>query len=136
MWSTRQGGSLRGQVGELVIRAPWPGMTRGFWADPARYLDTYWSRLPDIWVHGDWAEIDADGFWYIRGRSDDTIKMAGKRVGPAEVESAALLHPAVLAAAAIGVPASAQGRGRGHLRRRARWVTARPLLARRRSSAP
>ena len=104
-----EGGSLRGHVGELVIRAPWLGIARGFWADEARYFDTYWSRLSDIWVHGDWAEIDADGFWYIRGRSDDTIKTAGKRVGPAEVESAALLHPAVLAAAAIGVPHPLKG---------------------------
>ncbi len=104
-----EGRPVRGRVGELVIRGPWPGMTRGFWKDPERYLDTYWSRLPDIWVHGDWAEIDADGFWYIRGRSDDTIKVAGKRVGPAEVESAALTHPAVAAAAAVGVPHELKG---------------------------
>jgi len=103
------GAPARGQVGELVIRGPWPGMTRGFWCDPERYLETYWSRLPDTWVHGDWAEIDADGFWYIRGRSDDTIKVAGKRVGPAEVESAALAHPSVVAAAAVGVPHELKG---------------------------
>ncbi len=103
------GAPARGQVGELVIRGPWPGMTRGFWCDPERYLETYWSRLPDTWVHGDWAEIDADGFWYIRGRSDDTIKVAGKRVGPAEVESAALAHPSVVAAAAVGVPHDLKG---------------------------
>ena len=66
---------------------------------------------PDVWVHGDWAEIDDDGFWFIPGRSDDTIKVAGKRVGPAEVESAAVAHPAVQEAAAIGVPARGQGRG-------------------------
>src|SRR5439155_1190453 len=83
-----------GAVGELVIRKPWPGMTRGFWRDPERYLTTYWRRLPDVWVHGDWARIDTDGFWYIEGRSDDTLKVAGKRVGPAEVESAATAHPA------------------------------------------
>ncbi len=104
-----EGNPVRGEVGELVIRGPWPGMTRGFWRDPERYLGTYWSRLPDIWVHGDWAEIDADGFWYIRGRSDDTIKVAGKRVGPAEVESAALAHPSVVAAAAVGVPHELKG---------------------------
>jgi acetyl-CoA synthetase len=96
-------------VGELVIRGPWPGMTRGFWKDPDRYLETYWSRLPGTWVHGDWAEIDADGFWYIRGRSDDTIKVAGKRLGPAEVEAAALAHPSVAAAAAVGVPHEIKG---------------------------
>jgi acetyl-CoA synthetase len=103
------GHSVRGAVGELVIRGPWPGMTRGFWKDPDRYLETYWSRLPGTWVHGDWAEIDADGFWYIRGRSDDTIKVAGKRIGPAEVEAAALAHPAVAAAAAVGVPHAIKG---------------------------
>src|SRR5438067_5750141 len=103
------GHSVRGAVGELVIRGPWPGMTRGFWKDPDRYLETYWSRLPGTWVHGDWAEVDADGFWYIRGRSDDTIKVAGKRLGPAEVEAAALAHPAVAAAAAVGVPHAIKG---------------------------
>ncbi|MDQ2806396.1 MAG: AMP-binding protein [Chloroflexota bacterium] len=103
------GAPLREAVGELVIRQPWPGMTRGFWGDPARYIETYWSRLPGVWVHGDWARIDADGFWYILGRSDDTIKVAGKRVGPAEVESAAVSHPAVAEAAAIGVPDELKG---------------------------
>ena len=68
-----QGRSVRGSVGELVLRAPWPGMTRGFWRDRDRYLETYWSRLPDIWVHGDWARVDDDGFWYFEGRSDDTM---------------------------------------------------------------
>ena len=100
---------VRGKVGELVIRAPLPGMTRGFWRDPARYEETYWSRWPGLWAHGDWASVDADGFWYIHGRSDDTLKVAGKRVGPAEVESAAVAHPAVLEAAAIGVPHEIKG---------------------------
>jgi acetyl-CoA synthetase len=104
-----QGNSVRGQVGELVIRQPSPGMTRGFWHDPARYEDAYWSRIPGIWVHGDWAAVDSDGFWYILGRSDDTIKVAGKRLGPAEVESAAVAHPAVTEAAAIGVPHEIKG---------------------------
>jgi acetyl-CoA synthetase len=100
---------LRGDVGELVIRRPQPGMTRGFWNDPDRYVETYWSRLPGIWVHGDWAVVDADGYWFIRGRSDDTLKVAGKRVGPAEVEAAATAHPAVVEAAAIGVPHRIKG---------------------------
>jgi acetyl-CoA synthetase len=108
-----QGRPVRGAVGELVIRKPWPGMTRGFWRDPhtqeSRYLDTYWSRFEDVWVHGDWARIDEEGFWYIEGRSDDTLKVAGKRVGPAEVESAAVAHPAVSEAAAIGVPHEIKG---------------------------
>jgi acetyl-CoA synthetase len=103
------GSPLRGEVGELVIRAPEPGMTRGFWNDPERYLETYWERLPGIWVHGDWAIVDDDGYWYIRGRSDDTLKIAGKRVGPAEVEAAATAHPSVVEAAAIGVPHAIKG---------------------------
>jgi acetyl-CoA synthetase len=107
------GRPVRGAVGELVIRKPWPGMTRGFWKDPhtpdSRYLQTYWSRFPNVWVHGDWARIDEDGYWYIEGRSDDTLKVAGKRVGPAEVESAAVANPAVSEAAAIGVPHELKG---------------------------
>jgi acetyl-CoA synthetase len=103
------GHSVRGEVGELVVRSPWPGMTRGFWGDRQRYLETYWSRWPDVWVHGDWAEVGADGLWYIRGRSDDTIKVAGKRLGPAEVESALVMHPDVTEAAAIGVPDPVKG---------------------------
>jgi acetyl-CoA synthetase len=104
-----EGQPLRGVVGELVVRQPWPGMTRGFWKAPERYLETYWSRWPEVWVHGDWALVDEDGFWYIQGRSDDTIKIAGKRVGPAEVESAMVSHPAVAEAAAIGVPHQTKG---------------------------
>jgi acetyl-CoA synthetase len=98
------GNPVRGAVGELVVRQPWIGMTRGFWKDPERYLETYWSRIPDVWVHGDFAAIDDDGLWYILGRSDDTIKVAGKRIGPAEVENVLVAHPAVSEAAAIGVP--------------------------------
>jgi len=104
-----QGRPVRNQVGELVVRAPWIGMTRGFWRDPERYEQTYWSRFPDVWVHGDWAAIDEDGLWYILGRSDDTIKIAGKRLGPAEVESVLVEHPAVIEAAAIGVPDATKG---------------------------
>jgi acetyl-CoA synthetase len=103
------GNSVRNQVGELVIRAPWIGMTRGFWQDEQRYLDTYWSLFNNVWVHGDWAAIDEDGLWYILGRSDDTIKVAGKRLGPAEVESVLVNHPAVNEAAAIGVPHEIKG---------------------------
>jgi acetyl-CoA synthetase len=103
-----EGRPVRGEVGELVCTKPWPGMTRGLWRDPERYLETYWSRWPDVWVHGDWASID-DGRWYLHGRSDDTIKIAGKRLGPAEVESALVSHPAVVEAAAIGVPDEVKG---------------------------
>ncbi len=104
-----EGLPVRGRVGELVVRAPWIGMTRGFWKDPGRYEETYWSRFPGVWVHGDWAAIDEDGLWYILGRSDDTIKIAGKRLGPAEVESVLVAHPNVVEAAAIGIPDAIKG---------------------------
>ena len=103
------GTPVRNRVGELVVRAPWIGMTRGFWNDPDRYEQTYWSRFPGVWAHGDWAAIDDDGLWYIVGRSDDTIKIAGKRLGPAEVESVLVEHPAVVESAAIGVPDATKG---------------------------
>jgi acetyl-CoA synthetase len=103
------GSPVRNKVGELVIKQPWIGMTRGFWKDPQRYLDTYWSRWEGVWVQGDFAEIDEDGMWYILGRSDDTIKIAGKRLGPAEVESVVINHPDVIEAAAIGVPDEIKG---------------------------
>ncbi|MBM3674446.1 MAG: AMP-binding protein [Actinobacteria bacterium] len=100
---------VRGVVGELVCRAPWPAMTRGMWNDPDRYLETYWSRWPGVWWHGDWASIDENGQWYLHGRSDDTIKLAGKRLGPAEVETVLVEHPAVVEAAAVGLPDALKG---------------------------
>jgi acetyl-CoA synthetase len=105
----QDGKPVRGSVGELVCTKPWPAMTRGFWKNKQRYLDTYWSRWPDVWVHGDWASIDEDGFWFLHGRSDDTLNIAGKRIGPAEFESAAVEHPAVVECAAVGVPHSVKG---------------------------
>ncbi|CAN5623964.1 AMP-binding protein [soil metagenome] len=105
----REGRPIRGEVGELVIRSPWVGMTSGFLNEPERYLETYWSQIPGLWVHGDWAYIDDDEFWYILGRSDDTMNIAGKRVGPAEIESAAVSHPAVQEAAAVGTPHPVKG---------------------------
>ncbi|MBI1801238.1 MAG: AMP-binding protein [Chloroflexi bacterium] len=104
-----RGRPVRGAVGELIIRQPWIGMTRGFWHDPERYEQTYWSRFQDVWVHGDWAAVDEDGLWYILGRSDDVIKVAGKRLGPAEVESALVKNTAISEAAAIGVPDEVKG---------------------------
>jgi acetyl-CoA synthetase len=98
-----------GEVGELVCRKPFPGMTRGFWRDPERFLDTYWRRFPGIWTHGDWASVDADGYWFLHGRSDDTLNIAGKRIGPAEIESAVVSHPAVSEAAAVGIPHEVKG---------------------------
>lgn len=104
-----EGTPVRGEVGELVIRQPWPGMTRGFWKEPERYLATYWDRFDGIWVHGDWASIDDDGFWFLHGRSDDTLNIAGKRVGPAEIESAVVALDQIVMAAAIGVPDPVKG---------------------------
>jgi len=98
-----------GEVGELVCRQPWPAMTRGIWRDPERYLDTYWRRFPGVWCHGDWASVDEEGFWFLHGRSDDTMNVAGKRLGPAEVESILTLHPAITEAAAVGVPDEVKG---------------------------
>lgn len=103
------GKSLKEGIGELVAKKPWPGMTRGIWEDPKRYVETYWSRWENVWVHGDWAERDEDGYWYLHGRSDDTIKVAGKRVGPAEIESAVALHPATVESAAVGIPHKIKG---------------------------
>lgn len=103
-----EGRSVRGEVGELVMRQPWPGMTLGFWNDDERYLRTYWSRFEDMWVHGDWASVE-NGYWFIKGRSDDTINVAGKRVGPAEYESALVGHGSVREAAAIAVPDPLKG---------------------------
>ena len=103
------GDPVRNQVGELVIRTPWIGMTRSFWRDEERYVETYWSRWENIWVHGDWAAIDEDGLWYILGRSDDTINVAGKRLGPAEIESILVSHPSVSEAAVVGVPDQIKG---------------------------
>jgi acetyl-CoA synthetase len=98
-----------GEVGELVCTKPWPAMTRGVWGDPDRYLGAYWNRWPDVWVHGDWATIDDDGFWFLHGRSDDTMNVAGKRLGPAEVESALIEHPSVAESAAVGIPHEVKG---------------------------
>jgi acetyl-CoA synthetase len=103
------GTPVRGEVGELVLRTPWIGMTRGFWGDDTRYHDAYWSRFEDVWVHGDFAAIDADGLWYILGRSDDTMNVAGKRIGPAEIEALLNAHEAVAESAAIGVPHDVKG---------------------------
>jgi acetyl-CoA synthetase len=98
-----------GAVGELVCKQPWPSMTRGIWGDPERYLDTYWRRFPGVWVHGDWASVDPDGFWFLHGRSDDTMNVAGKRLGPAEVESVLTLDARVAESAAVGVPDRIKG---------------------------
>jgi acetyl-CoA synthetase len=103
------GKPVRGEVGELICRRPWPGMTRGIWSDDERYLETYWHRFPGVWTHGDWASVDRDGYWFLHGRSDDTLNIAGKRIGPAELESAAIGSGIVAEAAAVGVPHDVKG---------------------------
>lgn len=104
-----EGESIENRVGELVIRQPWIGMARGFWRDPQKYLETYWRKYPETWLHGDWAERDTDGHWYIHGRSDDTLKIAGKRIGAAEVETILTAHKDVIEATVIGVPDEKKG---------------------------
>ncbi|AJE87310.1 acetate--CoA ligase [Streptomyces albus] len=101
--------SLRGGVGELVCRQPWPSMTRRVWNDDARYLEAYWSTFPGLWRHGDFALVDEDGGWFILGRSDDVMNVAGKRVAPAEIESVLAVDPAVAESAVVGVPDPKKG---------------------------
>jgi acetyl-CoA synthetase len=103
------GHRLRGQPGELAIGAPFIGMTRSFWEDDERYFETYWSVTPGFWIHGDLAFEDRDGCFYILGRSDDTLKIAGKRVGPAEVENVVMRALAVVEVAAVGLPDPIKG---------------------------
>jgi len=100
---------VRGRPGYLVAKKPAPSMTRGLWRDPERYIETYWSRFPGVWYHGDYALIDEDGFWYILGRADDVIKVAGKRIGPAEIETIINSHPDVAESACIGYPHPVKG---------------------------
>jgi acetyl-CoA synthetase len=94
----------RGTTGHLVCKQPAPSMTKSFLNDDTRYLETYFQKFPGVWYHGDWAMQDADGQWFLFGRTDDTFKVAGKRVGPGEIEDALLAHAAVSEAAVIGVP--------------------------------
>lgn len=103
------GKPIRSAVGELVCKQPWPAMTRGLFNAPERYIETYWSRWPGVWNHGDWASVDDDGAWFLHGRSDDTIKLAGKRLGPADVEGILMTHSGVLEAAAVGIPDAVKG---------------------------
>lgn len=104
-----QGQSVREDVGHLVCKQPLPSMTKSFLKDDARYEQTYFTRFPGVWYHGDWARVDAEGQWFLHGRSDDTIKIAGKRVGPNDFESALNAHPQVAEAAAVGVPDEVKG---------------------------
>jgi acetyl-CoA synthetase len=98
-----------GEVGELVMRRAPIGLTQSLWRDEARYLESYWSRYPGAWHHGDFAMRDADGYYYVLGRSDDTLKIAGKRTGPSEIEALLLGTNLVREAAAVGVPDPVKG---------------------------
>jgi acetyl-CoA synthetase len=110
VWN-EDGKPIRGEVGYLVCKKPAPSMTRGIWGNPKKYIDSYWSTWENVWNHGDWALIDEDGFWFLLGRADDTIKVAGRRIGPGEIEAALIEHDAVSEAAAIGVPHEIKGEG-------------------------
>lgn len=97
------GKPVRGETGHLVCKKPAPSMTRGFWGEPERYIETYWSKWPNVWYHGDWASVDEDGMWFLHGRSDDVIKVSGRRTGPAEIEEVINELDEVAECAAIGV---------------------------------
>ena len=101
--------SPRGRKGFLICTAPSPSMARGVWNDPQRYLDSYWSRFPAMRCRGDWASVDQDGPWFLHGRADESMNVAGRKVGPADVEEAMMLHPGVPEVAVIGVPDDLQG---------------------------
>jgi acetyl-CoA synthetase len=103
------GQPVRGRKGYLVCTKPAPSMTRGIWGDPQRYLETYWSRFPGMWYHGDWASVDEDSQWFLHGRADESMNVAGRKVGPAEVEEAMMRHPGVAESAVIGVPDDLKG---------------------------
>ncbi|MCX7931335.1 MAG: AMP-binding protein [Rhodovarius sp.] len=98
-----------GRVGELALAMPSIGLTRGLWREPERYLESYWSKIPGLWLQGDFASVDEDGDWFIHGRSDDTLKISGKRTGPAEIEALLLATGLLAEAAAIGVPDPVKG---------------------------
>ena len=97
------------EIGELAVMNTWPGMTHSFWRDTDRYLKTYWDTWPDVWVHGDLASVSPSGSWKIHGRSDDTMKVSGRRIGPAELEAALLKDPRIVEVAVIGVPDEQRG---------------------------
>ena len=98
-----------GEEGFLVLKNPWPAMLRTLYKDDERYVETYWKKYPGKYLAGDSARRDADGYFWIIGRTDDVIKVSGHRLGTAEVESALVSHPAVAEAAAIGLPHDVKG---------------------------
>jgi acetyl-CoA synthetase len=104
-----EGRPVRGKTGYLVCTRPAPSMTRGVWGDPQRYLDAYWSKWKGIWNHGDWASVDEDGCWFLHGRADEAMNVAGRKIGPGDIERALMEHPFVAEAAAIGIPDEIKG---------------------------
>jgi acetyl-CoA synthetase len=104
-----EGRPARGRKGYLVCTKPAPSMTRGIWGDPDRYLRSYWSKFPGWWYHGDWASVDEEGHWFLHGRADEAMNVAGRKIGPAEIEAAMMRHPGVAEAAVIGVPDELKG---------------------------
>ena len=98
-----------GEEGFLVLKKPWPAMLRTIYRDPDRYLKTYWSKYPGMYLAGDSARKDEDGYFWIIGRVDDVIKVSGYRLGTAELESALVSHPAVAEAAVVGLPHEIKG---------------------------
>jgi acetyl-CoA synthetase len=97
------------EKGYLVCKSSVPSMTKSLWSGDERYREEYWSRFEDTWDHGDWAQKDEDGFWFLHGRSDDVLNVAGRKVGPAEVEGVLIEHEAVNAAVAIGADDETKG---------------------------
>ena len=99
-----QGISIRQKNGFLVIKSPWPAMTKGLLNDDSRYLQTYWSRFENVWFHGDYVYVDSDGLWYMKGRADDVINVSGHRMSTAEIEEVLISHTKISDAAAISIP--------------------------------
>jgi acetyl-CoA synthetase len=98
----QQGTEIEKGGGFLVLTEPWPGMLRTIYGDDARYRETYWSRFPGKYFAGDGAKVDDEGYWWILGRIDDVLNVAGHRIGTMEVESALVDHPSVAEAAVVG----------------------------------
>ena len=103
------GNSVKNKNGYLIIRSPWPGMTRGLLNDNDRFIETYWSRFKDIWFHGDYVFVDEDDLWYMRGRTDDVINVSGHRMSTAEIEHTVISNEKISDAASIAIPDDVTG---------------------------
>ena len=103
------GNSVREKNGYLVIKSPWPAMTRGLLHDDDRYIKTYWSRFENIWFHGDYVFADSDNLWYMHGRTDDVINVSGHRMSTSEIEHIVISHKKISDAASISIPDAITG---------------------------